>query len=337
VSTGDSEQPVGERRRAAARKASPRRRRAVATSAATAGEPAAPLVSAIVVNYNSGDLLRRCVESLRAAGVEDVVVVDNASFDGSAEGLGSGDPALRLVRAGSNLGYGAGANLGARSARGETLLICNPDLDLEPEAVKILSAALAEHDEVAVVGPQILTPEGERYPSARSFPTLVESLGHGFVGLFSEDNPWTRRYKHLDLEPTESCGVDWVSGACALVRREAFESVGGFDEAYFMYVEDVDLCWRLRRAGWSVLYEPAAVVTHVQGASTALHRYRMLAAHHRSMWRFARLTSRGRERLALPLVAAGLAARLAVSSGKLALAGRRGGGETGSEGTPTKV
>jgi N-acetylglucosaminyl-diphospho-decaprenol L-rhamnosyltransferase len=132
--------------------------------------------------------------------------------------------------------------------------------------------------------------------------------------LFWRGNPWTRRYRLLGAEQHRERVADWVSGASFLIRRDVFEAVGGFDEAYFMYVEDVDLCWRAHRAGWDVVYEPAARVVHEQGRSTSRHPYRMLVAHHRSILRFANRSTEGRERLLLPLVALALAARLALAS-----------------------
>jgi N-acetylglucosaminyl-diphospho-decaprenol L-rhamnosyltransferase len=308
-------------------------------------------VSAVVVNYNAGDHLEGCVASLRSEGVDDVVVVDNGSSDGSVAALVAADPTVRVIRPGRNLGYGAGANAGARHARHGLLLVCNPDLVLHEGSLAALAAAAAARPDAAVVGPRVLTAEGEVFPSARSFPTIAEAAGHAFVGLVSEENRWTRRYKRPLADPvdpvdpgdaaepagaapsaTGATDVDWVSGACFLVRQEAFTSVGGFDEAYFMYVEDVDLCWRLRRAGWAVLYEPAAVVTHVQGVSTAHHPYRMAVAHHRSMWRFAARSSTGATRVALPVVAGGIVLRLGIQCARQAVTTRPRRGAGG--GTP---
>ncbi len=131
--------------------------------------------------------------------------------------------------------------------------------------------------------------------------------------MIAPANPFTRRYRLLDWDHRRPARVDWVSGACFVVRREAWDAVSGFDPAYFMYMEDVDLCWRLHQAGWAIGYEPEARVRHIQGVSTNRHPYRMLAAHHRSMWRFAWRTTSGSKRAALPVVAAGLAARLALA------------------------
>ena len=131
------------------------------------------------------------------------------------------------------------------------------------------------------------------------------------LGIFVPNNPFTRSYHqaHLDSADGTCETVDWVSGACFLVRRSAFEQVGGFDESYFMYAEDVDLCWRLGRRGWRVLYLPSAEVTHLQGVSTEHHPFRMIAEHHRSLFRFASRSSSGWRRLLLPLVALGIGVR----------------------------
>jgi len=267
-------------------------------------------VSAMVVNHDSGDALVRCVASLRRAGVKEVIVVDNSSRDGSFARLAAEDHDAVLVPSGSNLGYGRGMNLGVARAHGEVLLVCNPDLVIEEGAVDSLLCALADNADVAVVGPKVLGVDGARYPSARRFPSLVDAAGHAAFGLIRPDNPFTRRYQLADDDLDRERAVDWVSGACMAIRREAFASVGGFDPGYFMYVEDLDLCWRLHRAGWRVLYVPKAVVTHVGGVSSRRHPYKMLRAHHRSTLRFFSKSANGPERALLPVVAAGLGVRL---------------------------
>jgi N-acetylglucosaminyl-diphospho-decaprenol L-rhamnosyltransferase len=135
------------------------------------------------------------------------------------------------------------------------------------------------------------------------------AAGHAVLGVLFPHNALTRRYRTLDV-PDRWCEVDWVSGACFLARRSVLEDVGGFDEAYFMFAEDMDLCWRVGRAGWKVGFEPAAVVTHHEGISRRRHPYRMALAHHRSALRFASKTTSGPERALLPLAALGLGARL---------------------------
>jgi N-acetylglucosaminyl-diphospho-decaprenol L-rhamnosyltransferase len=276
-------------------------------------------VAAVVVNHNAGEHLVACVRSLREEGVEELVVVDNASSDGSLEALLEVDPAVDALRTGANLGYGAGANRGLLATSAELVAIANPDVVVRPGALATLAAVLLDDETVAIAGPRLENPDGTRYPSARAFPSLLDSAGHGFLGLVAPRNRFSRRYRRPDLEPEGPVRVDWVSGAFLLARRFALGALGGFDEAYFMYAEDADLCWRAWRAGYSVVYEPRAVVTHVQGVSAGRHPYRMIVAHHRSLLRFAARTSRGRRRALLPAVAAGLALRAGLASAQHAL------------------
>jgi N-acetylglucosaminyl-diphospho-decaprenol L-rhamnosyltransferase len=261
------------------------------------------------VNYNTRDHLLRCVASLRAEGVEEIVVVDNGSVDGSGPALAEADPAAGFLPTGANLGFGRAANRGVAAVSGDLVLIMNPDAVLQPGALGALVAALATDQGLAVVGPRVENPDGTRYPSVRRFPDLTVAAGHAFVGLVKPDNRFTRRYKMLDADRDRPGDVDWVSGTALLARRSAFDEVGGFDEAYFMYVEDVDLCWRLWQAGWRVGHVPAAGVTHTVGAASDLAPYRMIAAHHRSLLRFAARTTTGAQRALLPLVAVALGVR----------------------------
>ena len=271
-------------------------------------------MAAVVVNYNAADQLGACLAVLAANGVEQVVVVDNGSADGSerwSEATGA-----RWLPTGANLGYGRAANRGAatpdaRAAR--YLLVCNPDVELGPGAVAALVSALDADPTLGIVGPRALTPTAPSIPrpvrSRHGRRRRPRAARHGPPG-----NPFTRRYRLLDWDHRERPGwtgcrahASWSGG-----RRGMRSS--GFDPAYFMYMEDVDLCWRLDRAGWAVGYEPAAEVSHVQGVSTDQHPYRMLVAHHRSLWRFAWRTTDGPQAGHLPVVAEGLAARLAVAT-----------------------
>jgi N-acetylglucosaminyl-diphospho-decaprenol L-rhamnosyltransferase len=272
-------------------------------------------VTAIVVNHDAGDALLSCVASLRAAGVGEIVVVDNASDDGALARLAAIDRDAVLVPTGRNLGYGRGVNAGLRRATGEVLLVCNPDLIVSPDAVERLAAFLRDATDVAVVGPTILESDGTRYPSARSFPDLSDAIGHAAMSLLWPDNPFTRRYRRSEEVFESASDADWVSGACMAIRRIAFESVAGFDPAYFMYVEDLDLCWRLHRAGWRVVHLSEAKVTHLGGISAARHPYRMLAAHHRSTLRFFMQSTTGLRRVLIPVVAGALGLRLVASWG----------------------
>jgi N-acetylglucosaminyl-diphospho-decaprenol L-rhamnosyltransferase len=267
-------------------------------------------VAAVVVNYNTRDHLLECVRSLRKAGVEEIVVADNDSRDGSVDALTAADRDVRVVPTGGNLGFGRAANRGADQTDADHLLICNPDITVDPDAVDILIEVLARDTAVALVGPRIVDPDGTVYPSPRVFPGLLDAVGHAFLGMVAPRNRFTRRYRMLDLDRDQpSADVDWVSGSCFLIRREAWDALGGFDEGYFMYAEDVDLCRRAHDAGWRVAFQPAARVGHVQGAATSQRPYRMILEHHRALWRFSVRTTRGPGRALLPLVAVALAVR----------------------------
>lgn len=273
--------------------------------------------AAVVVNYEAGPLLVDCVQSLLAdtsAGAPVVVVVDNGSRDGSIAALRAAVPSVRVLDPGANLGYAAAANRGIAATETAVVAVCNPDARIEPGTARTLIERLDADPDLGAVGPAVLEPDGSRYPSARRIPSTVDAVGHGLLGRVWPRNPFTRRYRELDADPDQPREVDWVSGAAVWLRRAALDSVDGWDERYFMYVEDVDLCWRLRRAGWRIGYEPGGTVLHVQGASTDRHPYRMIVAHHRSLLRFAARRWRGWRRVLLVPATVFLALRAAASA-----------------------
>lgn len=269
-------------------------------------------VAAVVVNYEAGAALVDCVASLRDVGVDEVVVVDNGSSDGSLALLARRDDRIVVISPGANVGYGAGVNLGVQATSGELLLVCNPDIVVESNALDLLIHRLLADPTLGIVGPALVSLDGTVYPSGRAFPTLRRSSVQALVGVVAPRSAYSERYRSSSRVQKEPGIVDWVTGACLLVRRVAFDAIGGFDDSYFMYVEEVDLCWRLAAAGWRTGYEPSAIVMHLGGLSTSTHPYRMLGAHHRSLLRFFRRTVYGPERLLLPLVALGIGARLVV-------------------------
>ena len=286
-------------------------------------------IGAVVVDHDAGALLDGCVRSLLADGANPVVVVENGE-PGSVEAalapmLDSRPLApVHVVRPGRNLGYGSGINRGLAALAGlaappEWVLVSNPDLVVHDGALSALRDALETRPAWAVVGPRIFTPTGETYPSVRSFPSFTDAAGHALLALYNPQNQFTRRYNPGTPEGETVTEAAWVSGSCFLARRSALEELGGFDEAYFMYNEDMDLCWRAHDAGWGVGFAGTAGVTHVQGASTARHPYRMMAAHHRSALRFTVRTTKGWRRAALPLAALVLALRMVMATVRLAL------------------
>jgi N-acetylglucosaminyl-diphospho-decaprenol L-rhamnosyltransferase len=286
-------------------------------------------VAAVVVDHNAGALLDQCVRSLLGDGAAPVVVVDNGEARGSERSLAAlfaEDPtaAVVVVNPERNLGFGSGVNRGVAVLSGlptppAWVLVANPDLHVHPGAVEALERALESKPAWALMGPRIYTDEGEIYPSVRHFPSLLDAAGHALFALFNPENRFTRRYNPGTPEGDDVVRADWVSGSCFLARRVAFEELGGFDEGYFMYNEDMDLCWRAHQAGWGVGFAGAAAVTHVQGVSTARHPYRMMVAHHRSALRFTVRTTSGWRRAALPFAALVLGVRMALAAARLAL------------------
>jgi N-acetylglucosaminyl-diphospho-decaprenol L-rhamnosyltransferase len=289
--------------------------------------------AAVVVAFESGDHLIGAVRSLAgdtsAGGAPEIVVVDNGSRDGSVDALRRELPDVAVVTPSRNLGYGPGANAGIAATSAPVVAVCNADLVVSAGTAAAVLRRFAEEPGVGAVGPRIVDADGATYPSARAQPSILDGLGHALLGKARPANRFTRRYHHGDADPDAPRDVDWVSGASIWLRRRALESVGGWDESYFMYVEEVDLCWRLRRAGWRVVYEPRGVVVHVQGASTARRPVRMIVEHHRSWYRFADRRWTGARRLLLPVAAVFLTLRagslVALDAARRVTRGRRGG------------
>jgi len=278
----------------------------------------APSLRVVVVTYSPGPALPAFLDSLAAATTAsyDVVLADNGSTDGSVEAAAHADPArVRLLATGGNVGYGRAANAGAAGAAEPWLLVANPDVELGPGSLDTLLAAAPRWPRAGAFGPAIRTAEGGLYPSARAFPSLGRGIGHAALGWWWPGNPATRAYRRERGAPVEG-PTGWLSGSCLLLRREAFEAVGGFDPAYFMYFEDLDLCRRLAAAGWASVHVPAAVVTHTGGHATQRDPATaadMLRAHHASAYRYLATQYAGPARAPLRLLLrAGLAARAAL-------------------------
>jgi N-acetylglucosaminyl-diphospho-decaprenol L-rhamnosyltransferase len=268
----------------------------------------------VVVTYSPGEALGRFLDTLEEATTRPygVVLADNGSTDGEPERAAL-RPDVVLLRTGGNLGYGRAANLGVPQAPGEWVLVANPDVTFEPGALDTLLAAAQRWPSAGSLGPAIVSPDGALYPSARSLPALGRGIGHALCGWWWPANPWTAAYRRERGTPEEG-PVGWLSGSCLLLRRSAFDAVAGFDPTYFMYFEDLDLCERLGRAGWQNVYVPTAVVAHSGAHATSRAPAAMLAAHHRSAYRYLARRYPGSRWLPLRLVLrAGLAARLALS------------------------
>jgi N-acetylglucosaminyl-diphospho-decaprenol L-rhamnosyltransferase len=264
-------------------------------------------VAAVIVDFHAGQALDDCVDSLHANGVTDIVVVENGD-EGSTLPALSGQHVVLVVPK-LNLGYGRGVNRGVAAAPARRyLLVSNPDVVVHEGAVAALVAFLDDHPNVAIVGPQIVRPDGSVYPSQRVFPNFWLAGLHALLAPLWPSNPFTRRYR----SPRKDGSVDWVSGAFFLARRDRFEEVGGFDERYFMFAEDMALCWQMRAHGHDVAATPDALVTHIEGVSRARASREMLIAHHRSAMRFEWQTASGWRRLLAPIATLVLGVRLCV-------------------------
>jgi N-acetylglucosaminyl-diphospho-decaprenol L-rhamnosyltransferase len=276
--------------------------------------PVTEKLRVVVVTYSPGDALDGFLTTLRCATTRplDVVLADNGSTDGVPERAAAADD-VRLLPIGGNVGYGAAANAGLADVRTGWALVANPDVRFEDGAVDELLAVAARWPRAATVGPAIRTPEGALYPSARDLPSLSTGIGHAVFGWIWPSNPWTAAYRRERDTPRER-PAGWLSGSCLLVNLEAFHSVGGFDPAYFMYFEDVDLAERLGRRGWLHVYAPTAVVVHEGGHATSREAHRMQRVHHTSAMRYLAGQYPARRHAPLRLVLrAGLGARMLVS------------------------
>ena len=265
-------------------------------------------VSVVIVSYESRELLARCLAALAADGgasaSREVIVVDQASRDGTAAWLAAEHPGVRLVALAENAGFGAGNNRGAEIARGHWLLLLNSDAFVRPGAIDELVRFAEARPAIGAVGPRLLWPDGRLQRSCRRFPTVFRLateflylrklaprsriLNGFYCGEFAHDEP--RR-------------VDWVTGACVLVRRELYERLGGFDEAFFLYSEEVDLLRRAAEAGAETWYDPAAEVVHVWGGTagraSALTLEEQARSHVRYLCKHASSATARRARLVL--------------------------------------
>jgi N-acetylglucosaminyl-diphospho-decaprenol L-rhamnosyltransferase len=249
-----------------------------------------PTVAVVTVSYGSEDVLPGFLASLPAASTKplEVVVVDNKPESSSPIAAAAQASGAHYLPQLHNLGYGGAMNAGVASldTSVEWVMLSNPDVVMAQGAVDTLVAAAAAEPRVGAVGPAILNDDGSVYPSARSVPSLRTGVGHALFANIWIGNPWTRAYRRDTETDPVARDAGWLSGACVLVRRSAFAEVGGFDDAYFMYFEDVDLGYRLGKAGYLNRYEPAAAVSHSGAHSTTGESARMIAAHHESARRF---------------------------------------------------
>lgn len=226
-------------------------------------------LSIIIVSWNVRELLRACLAALPYAA--EIIVVDNASSDGSAGMVAEAFPQVHLLANHENRGFTGGNNDGLSAAHGRYVFFLNPDTVVQGDAVAQMLAYLQAHPEVGVVGPQLRYGDGTWQSSRRRFPTLATALCESTPLAWhwpESRNPWAKRYHMTDVPADRVQEVDWLVGAALMTRREVIDRVGGFDEGYFMYSEELDWQRRVKQAGWRIVYLPEAVITHYEGKSS---------------------------------------------------------------------
>jgi N-acetylglucosaminyl-diphospho-decaprenol L-rhamnosyltransferase len=273
-------------------------------------------LAVIIVNYNTGDYLERCLASLEThrgdVGI-DVLVIDNASVDGSHTRAIAAHPWARLIENGENIYLSPAWNQGIRATDAPYVLLLNPDTEWWVGTLAGYVAVARAHPRAGIVGPMIRNLDGTVYPSGRPLPSVVDAVGHGFVGPIMPDNRFTRRYHMEGWDRTTQREVDWVSGACMLLPRKVFEDVGMLDESFPLFAEELDMATRLRDAGWSVLYTPDVEVLHAIGISRGSSR-RMSVMHSTSVYRYYRKhRAAGWRKLTLPFAWTALRARAEIA------------------------
>lgn len=269
-------------------------------------------LAVVIVNYNAGQYLERCLASLavrRGDVAIDVLVIDNASHDGSHTAAAAAHPWVRLICNATNVFLSPAWNQGARQTSAPYLLFLNPDAEMFAGTLADYVQMARSHPRAGIVGPMIRNPDGTVYASGRRFPSVVDATFHAMLSPFTRDNPFTRRYEMGGWDRSTAREVDWVSGACMLMPREAYDAVGGFDERFPLYAEELDIATRLREIGRTVLFTPAVEILHEIGVSTGRSRSTLLL-HSRSVYRYyAKHRAGGWRRVTLPLARAALRLR----------------------------
>lgn len=242
-----------------------------------------------IVNHNTCEHLRACLAAVEQEAPAEVVVVDNASSDGSVDMIQAEFPWVVLVANEENPGYGAAANQAISSCQSRYVLLLNSDTRSQPGTLQALSAYLDQHPRAAIVGPRLVNPDGSLQPSCYAFPTpLHVFLEESSLGRLAGAIPILNNLSLRTWPHTHSRAVPWVLGAALAIRRQAFVAEGGFDESFFMYAEEIDLCYRLGAAGWQTHFTPAATIVHSGGASTRQQRTAMAVQYFTSLRHFYR-------------------------------------------------
>ena len=248
-------------------------------------------LSVIIVNYNAKGLLHKCLKAIfedKSRKQVEVFLIDNASFDKSAEMVKENFPQVKMVANQKNLGFARGANQGIKLSQGKYVFLLNPDAYVKADQMDKMIDFMEENKEIGVCGPMMTDEQGNLQYSCRRFPSYLTSICSSQSLLFRcfPRNPLSRNYLLTKDSHREQMEVDWVSGSALLARKDVLDKIGGLDEKFFMYVEDVDLCYRVKKAGWKVFYFPNAKVQHLIGSSTKKEKPKMIIQHHKSIYYF---------------------------------------------------
>lgn len=251
-------------------------------------------LSIVIPTYNANEWIQGCIDSIRQHGPSydyEIIAVDDNSTDDTPDIVRRQFPDVRLFSNEKNVGFGKTANVGVRASAGEYVLVLNNDTWVHEGALDRLIEYLDQHSSVGIVGPKVLSANGSlQQQCRRRIPTPAAALLYftGVARLFPE-NPRVAGYLMTASDENATTEVDAVSGACLMVRRTVLDQIHGFDEEYYLYGEDMDFCWRTKLAGWSVVYYPAAVITHFGGqGGTGKKRLYATIEWHRAMWIFYR-------------------------------------------------
>jgi GT2 family glycosyltransferase len=272
-------------------------------------------LSVVILNWNARDFLVEAlcsiIEQEWQNNLEIIVVDNNSNIDNSVEVVRRDFPQVHLIANEFNLGFAKGNNIGWKASRGEFVLFLNPDTLVHKGALDVLVDWMRAHPEAGAAGPKLLNPDGSLQKSCRSFPSFGTGLFRStFLGRLFPNNPWTRSYLMLDFAHDRESAADWLSGAALCVRRDVLEKLGGWDEEFFMYCEDVDLCYRLKEENLQRVYVPQAVITHRIGGSSDWIQGTTIRRHHGAMLQYyLKHHARGWRVFTVPFAAFGIGLR----------------------------
>jgi len=243
-------------------------------------------LSIILVSYKTREVIEECLKSIYKnppAFPFEVIIVDNASFDGTVELIKKDFPNVHLIENNTNRGFPAANNQGIEISRGNFILLLNSDVVVLPGSIDKMIKFMKEHSDVGAIGPKLLNSDGSFQISAWLFPNVITEVIRKIVNIFARNINFRNFMERLY---TREKKVDWVSGACLMIRREVVDKIGGLDENFFLYFEDVDWCYRICKAGWKIYYFPLAMMIHFLGKSMNQNKTRSFLEYRRSQLYF---------------------------------------------------